>query len=207
MSFRNFEVDKGWIYLKERNKRLLCIPDVWIGQRKARELAISEAHSLLAHLGSSKTVAYLRDYVWWKELVLETEAFCRSCMTCMRSKPSNQKPYGLLNPLPVPVNPWEAIGVDFVGPLPESKNRNGTFDMITVVICLLTAMVHLFPSWSTYTAKQVAELMFEEIYKHHGLPRSIVTICHGVTVISQRSGYFGFLTEVSYFFPRYGPEI
>ena len=46
--------------------------------------------------------------------------------------------------------------------------------MITVVICLLTAMVHLIPSRSTFTAKQVAELMFEEIYKHYGLPRSIV---------------------------------
>ena len=98
---RYFEVENGWIYLKEHNKRLLCIPDVWVGQRKARELAISEAHSLLAHLGSSKTVAYLRDYVWWKDLVPET----RSCVMCMRNKPSNQKPYGLLNPLPVPVNP------------------------------------------------------------------------------------------------------
>lgn len=158
------------MYLKQKGKKLLCIPDIWIGQRKARELVISEAHSLLAHLGPSKTV-----YVWWKDLVLETEAFCQSCVTCMQSKPSNQKPYGLLNPLPVPMNPWESIGVDFIGPLPEPKNRNGTFDMIMVVICLLTAMVHLIPSRSTYTAKQVDELMFEEIYKHHGLPRSIVS--------------------------------
>ena len=108
-------------------------------------------------------------------MVSDTEAFCRSCVTCQRSKPSNQKPYGLLNPLRIPTSPWEAIGIDFIGPLPDSKNRNGTFDTITVVICLLTAMVHLIPSKSTYTAKQVVELMFEEIYKHHGLPKSIVS--------------------------------
>ena len=96
-------------------------------------------------------------------------------MTCRRSKPSNQKPYRQLHTLAIPSNPWEAIGVDFVGPLPESENRNGSFDSITVVICLLTAMVHLTPSRTNYNAKQMAELMFEEVYKYHGLPRSIVS--------------------------------
>lgn len=88
-------------------------------------------------------------------------------MTCKRSKPSNQKPFGLLNPLPVPGTPWEAMGIDFVGPLPESKNRDGTFDSITVVICLLTGMVHLIPSRIDYNARQIAELVFEQVYKLH----------------------------------------
>ncbi|KAF8799421.1 hypothetical protein BYT27DRAFT_7066829, partial [Phlegmacium glaucopus] len=53
-------------------------------------------------------------------------------VTCKRSKPSNQKPYGLLNPLAVPSALWDSIGIDFVGPLPVSSNRDGTFDSITV---------------------------------------------------------------------------
>jgi len=69
--------------------------------------------------------------------------------TCKCSKPSNQKPYGLLNLLDVSGQLWEAIGIDFVGPLPESKDRDGTYDCITVVIDLLTAMVHLIPSRSS----------------------------------------------------------
>ena len=121
------------------------------------------------------TLDYLRDHVWWKDLVSDTKAFCETCATCKRSKPSNQKPYGLLNPLPVPSQPWESIGIDFVGPLPESKNRDGIFDSITVVICLLTAMVHLIPSRINYNARQIAELMFEEIYKLHGLPKNIIS--------------------------------
>lgn len=71
---------------------------------------------MLAHLGTQKTYEYLRDYVWWKTMFKDTESFCDSCMTCKRSKPSNQKPYGLLNPLDVPGQLWEAIGIDFVGP-------------------------------------------------------------------------------------------
>ena len=108
-------------------------------------------------------------------MVSDTKAFCESCMTCKRSTPSNQKPHDLLNPLLVPTQPWEAIGIDFVGPLPESKNRDGAFDSIMIVICLLMAMVHLISSQITYTARKISELMFEEIYKLHGLPKHIIS--------------------------------
>ena len=108
-------------------------------------------------------------------MVSDTKSFCETCMTCKHSKPSNHKPYGLLNPLPIPGNPLEAIGMDFVGPLPESSNRDGTYDSITVVICLLTSMVHLIPSRINYNAHQLAELMFEEVYKHHRLPKNIIS--------------------------------
>jgi len=174
-SFRNFSVENSVIYLKEREKTLLCVPKIVVNGRNVREIIISEAHSILAHLGSHKTLDYLRDHVWWKDMVSDTHAYCETCVTCKRSKPSNQKPYGLLNPLSVPGRPWDSIGVDFVGPLPDSQNRNGTFNSITVVICLFSAMVHLIPSRDNYNAKQMAELMFEEVYKHHGIPRSIVS--------------------------------
>jgi len=138
-------------------------------------MVIDQAHSLLAHLGARKTLSYLREYVWWDTMVHDISAFCTSCTTCQRSKPLNQKPLGFLNSLSVPSVPWDAIGVDFMGPLPESKDRNGSYDSIMVIIDLLTAMIHLVPSRTTYTAKDVAELMFAEVYKLHGLPRSIVS--------------------------------
>ena len=89
--------------------------------------------------------------------------------------PDNQQLHGLLNPLLVPTYPWEAISVNFIGTLPESENRDGVFDTITVVINLLTSMVHLIPSRAKYTAKKVAELMFESVYKLHGFPCRIIS--------------------------------
>ena len=173
--FRNFEVERQLVYLKTQGKRVLCIPKVMIQGRNAREFVISEAHSMLAHLGASKTLDYLKDHVWWRDMVNDVRAYCETCHTCKISKPNNQKPYGLLNPLTVPSYPWESIGMDFVGPLPESGNRDGIFDSITVVICLLTSMVHLIPSCTNYNASQLAELMFEHIYKLHGLPKNIIS--------------------------------
>lgn len=173
--FKNFSMENGLIYLQEHGQKILCIPKVIIHGRSAPEIAISEAHSLLAHLGAHKTLTYLREHVWWKNMASEVVAYCNTCTTCKQSKPANQKPYGLLNPLPVPAQPWESIGIDFVGPLPESKNRDATYDQITVIICLLTAMVHLVPSKITYTASQVAELMFKHVYKLHGIPKHIIS--------------------------------
>jgi hypothetical protein len=139
------------------------------------EIIISEAHSLLAHLGASKTTTYLKDHVWWSHMVNEVKMYCESCETCTRSKPSNQKPFGLLNLIDVPTYPWESIGIDFISPLPESKNRDGSYKSINVIIDLLTAMVHLVPSCVDYKSSQVAELVFAEVYKHHWLPLNIVS--------------------------------
>ncbi len=99
----------------------------------------------------------------------------RSSATCARVKPSNQKPFGMLHPLGPPSYPWKVIGIDFMGPLPPSKNCDRTFDMLTVIVDYLTGMVHLVPSGSMYKAKDVAELVFAEVYKLHGLPKVIVS--------------------------------
>ena len=80
------------------------------------------------------------------------QAYCETCSTCSQNKYSNQKPYGLLQSLKVPTQPWEVIGIDFVGPLLETKDRNGSYDSITVIIDLLTAMIHIVPSRTNYTA-------------------------------------------------------
>ena len=65
--------------------------------------------------------------------------------------------------------------MDFIGPLSESGNHDGIYDSITMVICLLTAMVHLIPSQTNYNAPQLTELMFEHIYKLHGLPKNTIS--------------------------------
>ena len=56
-----------------------------------------------------------------------------------------------------------------MGPLPESKNRNGAFDFICIIIDLLTSMVPLVTTRQTFRAREIAELMFDSVYKLHGL--------------------------------------
>ena len=174
--YKNFSVTpNGQIELVRTEGNLLCIPDIKYEGRSVREIVISEAHSILAHLGARKTVDYIRDSCWWKDMIDDIHAFCESCTVCKRTKPTNHRPYGPLNPLSVPTYPWETIGMDFIGPLPESKDRDSTYDIITLVIDHLTGMIHLVPSRQDYTSRDVAELVFTNIYRLHGLPKSIVS--------------------------------
>jgi hypothetical protein len=178
---KHFILENGFVFLKDNGRKILCIPDLKIGNRRVREILISHAHSILAHLGARKTLLYLKDNVWWKSMQNDISEYCKSCPTCVSSKPTNAQPYGLLRSLPIPSRPWEAIGIDFVGPLPSSSNRDGSFDMVCVVIDHLTSMVHLIPTRQTYKAKDIAEMVFEHVYKLHGLPDYIV---------SDRDSYF-----------------
>ena len=101
--------------------------------------------------------------------------YCWSCQTWAVSKLQFGKPHGKLKTMPVPMYPWQYIGVDFVGPLPESSNRNGGYDMICVIIDQLTSMIHLVPTKQTYRATDIAELMFKNVYKLHRLPEWIIS--------------------------------
>ncbi len=47
--------------------------------------------------------------------------------------------------------------------------------MLTVIIDHLTGMVYLVPSQMNYKSKDIAELIFAEVYKLHGLPKAIVS--------------------------------
>jgi transposase InsO family protein len=173
--FTNFEVGDGLVYFVSEGTRTVAIPDVKVDGRNVREVLISQGHSILAHLSDEKTATYMRDQVWWKTMIKDVSDYCRSCQICAVSKPQSGKPHGKLKTMPVPTYPWLYVGVDFVGPLPESSNRDGAFDMICVVIDQLTSMVHLIPSRQTYRATDIAELMFENVYKLHGLPERIIS--------------------------------
>ncbi len=41
-------------------------------------------------------------------------------------------------------------------------------------------MVHILPSRQNDTAENIAELMFDSVYKHHGLPKNIISDCDSI---------------------------
>lgn len=71
--------------------------------------------------------------------------------------------------------PWKSIRIDFIGLLPEFKNQNAKYDLITVIIDLHFTMVHLVSSCCNYKAQEITELVFVEVYKHHSLPWAIIS--------------------------------
>ncbi|CEL60395.1 Transposon Ty3-I Gag-Pol polyprotein OS=Saccharomyces cerevisiae (strain ATCC 204508 / S288c) GN=TY3B-I PE=3 SV=2 [Rhizoctonia solani AG-1 IB] len=173
--YPQFELRDELLFYNEHGRSYLCVPDAMIDKWSVRALLISQAHSMVAHLGYKKTYAYMRESLYWKGMGTDTKKFCSACVSCASSKTPTQKPYGLLKPLPVPKYPWAQIGVDFLGPLTESNTLLGTFDMVCVVIDHLTCMVHLIPTRSDYTAKDMAEVFHANIFRLHGVPEIIIS--------------------------------
>jgi hypothetical protein len=107
----------------------------------------------------------------WPGLKKFVQEFVISCEVCLQAKPEHIKTPGLLHPLPIPAGAWEIISMDFIEGLPKSKHK----DTILVVIDKFTKYGHFLPLSHSYTAMIVAQLFHNNVYKLHGLPRTIIS--------------------------------
>ena len=139
-----------------------------------RQSILREAHSAgySGHLGLDKTTATITRHYWWPHLRRSVAAFIRCCHSCQVNKPLNQRPYGLLRPLPTPDRPWQHITMDFAVDLPLTATGN---DSIVVFVDRFSKMIRLAPTTKTVTAPQLAEVYRDTVFKIHGLPDSIVS--------------------------------
>ena len=148
---------------------VLCVPR----NRKLILELLSQAHETVGHFGSQHTDEYICQQYWWPYQAKDMREFYATCDTCQHSKPSNKLPVGKHHPLPIPTKPWDSIGMDFIGPFPESKG----FNYLWVVICRMTSMVHLILVHTTMTAAQLSWIYKREIMQLHGLPNTIMSNC------------------------------
>ena len=99
------------------------------------------------------------------------KSYVRSCEICARSKHSNQKPAGLLLPLPIPQRPWSSISMDFIVKLPLSEAA----DSVLVIVDRFTKMAHFVPCTESCSSHDLAFLVFSNVFKLQGLPDDIVS--------------------------------
>ncbi|GMJ10271.1 hypothetical protein HRI_004696300 [Hibiscus trionum] len=122
------------------------------------------------HSGADVTVRRLSSIFFWKGLRKNVKSLVRECGVCQRNKGDLSHPRGLLQPLPIPDKVWTSISMDFVEGLPKSRGN----DVILVVVDRLSKYGHFIPLSHPYTAKDVARIFLENIFKLHGMPSTIV---------------------------------
>jgi hypothetical protein len=122
-------------------------------------------------MGVTKTLARIQKMYYWPRMGRDVAGYIARCAKCQQHKHSNQKPAGLLKPLPV-VGKGDMITLDLVGELPRSRNGK---NCIMIVLDKMTKRVYYEPCTTKVTAKQVTAMVFRRVVREQGLPLAIVS--------------------------------
>lgn len=122
------------------------------------------------HAGRWKTLELVSRSYWWPNMSRYIGQYCKACDMCLRTKAQKRKPFGELHPLAVPEERWDVVSVDFITELPDSHG----FDATMVVVDSVSKRSHFIPTHTTVTALGSARLYLQNVWKLHGLPRSML---------------------------------
>ena len=154
------------------NGRLIVVPR----QQQLLWQLCKEAHDspTAGHQGVTRTTKCIQMNFWTPNLEKCVKEYVSSCDACSVSKPDNRQPAGLLQPLPIPSQPWEIVSMDFIVKLPTTPRGH---DTVFTVVDMLTKQVHFIPTREAISAQVAAGLYFDNIVRHHGLPKAMVSDC------------------------------
>jgi hypothetical protein len=164
------QIDGFYFRSDPHHKHRLVVPNI----DAVKNAILYECHDrpFVGHVGTSKTLKLAERSYWWPNMEQSVRRYVQSCPSCQANKDSNQKPGGLLQPLPVPEEPWESVSMDFIIHLPTTKQGH---DAIFVVVDRLTKMVYLIPTYTKSSASDVARLYRDHVFVHHGYPKNFIT--------------------------------
>ena len=128
-------------------------------------------YPVAGHLGIGNTYELLHCAYYWPNMQGFVRSYVRHCHVCKRSKGSCFKKQGVLQPLPVPKQRWQDLSVDLVTGISKIHGC----DAICCVVDRLSKKRHYIGTTKELHAEKLANLFPKHVWKHHGLPRSIVS--------------------------------
>lgn len=147
---------------------------IYVPKNSELRRRIVEQHydsKVAGHPGRWKTLELVFWSYWWPQMSRYVGAYTKTCDMCMRTKTQCRKPHRELVPLAIPEGRWDTISVDFITELPDS---NG-YDAIMNVVDSAGKRAHFLPTHTMVTALGAARLYLHNVWKLHGLPKTVVS--------------------------------
>jgi hypothetical protein len=165
-------VRDGYIY-KGTRLYVPCIDSL----RKKLLVEYHDVKGSGGHRGVAATHHKLIQHYYWPHMYEDVVTYVKECYPCQQSKNVNQRPAGLLQPLPIPEHPLEDISMDFITRLPRTITGHTG---ILVVVDRFSKYVKLIPTTSNDesgipAAERTAELFLQHWATSFGIPKSIVS--------------------------------
>uniref|UniRef100_A0A6G1SFF7 RNA-directed DNA polymerase n=1 Tax=Aceria tosichella TaxID=561515 RepID=A0A6G1SFF7_9ACAR len=167
---KHYLLKEGQLYRRsKRNKNiyLLVIPE------SMKKFVLQQAHDAPSsgHFGIKRTIETLRSRFYWPTLDQDVKQYVKTCDKCQLKKADSRPREGLMVPMPIPVQPFEIVGMDLLGPLPMSSSKK---NHILVITDYLTKFVIASPMRKTTTAR-IADHLKRLLFFKHGIPKTVVT--------------------------------
>jgi len=122
-------------------------------------------------LGQWKTLELITHNYWWPGITMQIKNYISECDHCQRMKSFPEKPAGKLKPNEATSQHWKNITTDFITGLPEAQVYNALF----VTCCHHTKEAHIIPTSTTTSARGLATLFGDHVWKLHGLPETALS--------------------------------
>jgi len=150
-------------YYKENNKLRKVIDD----KEEKIELLLS-AHNV-GHEGFHKTYNRLKKNYYWENMSKDVEILVKTCHQCQLNRPQPAN-IGTENHATTPESPFRRVGLDIIGPLPETKSKN---KYIIVLVDYFTKWVEAEPL-ITIESNDVIKFL-TRVFSRHGIPEVLIT--------------------------------
>lgn len=170
-SARCFEMKDGLLHRNlwtdSGKKLVLCVP------RSKREeiLETFHNHPTAGHLGIRKTWNKIKNRYFWPKYHAQVINYVQSCPQCNQRKTDTQAPVGTLQPLPPAYKPFERVGLDKLGPLPQSIDGNKYIFVVTDY-CTRTVIAKATPNG---TAAEATKFFLHDVILKFSAPKTIIT--------------------------------
>jgi hypothetical protein len=108
-------------------------------------------------------------------MALEIRNYVAQCDICQRVRIRRYKFYDFFQSLSRPITKWKDISMDFITGLPLLLHRKVTYDAILVMINRYSAITHFIFCTKDVNSKDLADYIYDEVIKYHGMLTFIVT--------------------------------
>ena len=160
--------NNGLLYFEDADQKVrLCVP---ITERLNLVKEVHDSAHESAHAGWERTLVALRDRFYWPRMRLDVTNYVRTCDPCQKIKHDQGAGLGFLQPLEIPISPFDHISLDFITGLPLSHGK----DAILVVVDKFTKYTHFIATSAEVMAEESALLLFKRVIKFFGMPSRII---------------------------------
>lgn len=138
---------------------------IYVPEHKQAEV-LKKCHDDAVHLGQAKTLKRIQEWYTWPKMEQTVASYVKKCEVCRKAKTPNVNLMPPVGKMKEASRPFELLMLDFVGPLPRSKNGN---NCLLVISDFFSKFVILKPM-RDQCAERLTRFVEDEIFLKFGIP-------------------------------------